>query len=126
MSKKRQLILALGTNHHRQENMRLAQAHLHDFLRDIEFSSSALTAAIGEFPGTYLNCVGRATTSLMLCELQTKFKAIEASCGDSREKREAGCIEMDIDILKYGEERLHEADWERAYIQRLLIELYSR
>ena len=49
MSKKRQLILALGTNHHRQENMRLAQAHLHDLLRDIEFSSSALTAAIGEF-----------------------------------------------------------------------------
>ena len=118
--------MALGVNRERQENMRFAQAHLHDLLRDIEFSSSALTAAIGEFPGTYLNCVGRATTSLMLCELQTKFKAIEASCGDSREKREAGCIEMDIDILKYGEERLHEADWERAYIQRLLIELYSR
>ncbi|MBF1585800.1 MAG: 7,8-dihydro-6-hydroxymethylpterin-pyrophosphokinase, partial [Prevotella sp.] len=36
------------------------------------------------------------------------------------------CIEMDIDVLEYGGERLHEGDWQRSYVAELLTELHSK
>ena len=126
MSTKQPLILALGTNHHRHANMQQAQALLSVLLDDVVFSSSRLTTPIGMHSADFLNCLAMGGTLLSLPALQMRLKAIETQCGNTREKRAAHCIEMDIDVLEYGGERLHEADWQRSYVAELLTELHSK
>jgi DNA polymerase-3 subunit beta len=36
---------------------------------------------------------------------------------------EKGIIALDIDLLLFGSERLHEGDWNRGYIKNLLLQL---
>lgn len=44
-------------------------------------------------------------------------------CGDTKEARNHNIVNIDIDILQYGDTRLHVDDWNRPYIATLLKQL---
>lgn len=56
-------------------------------------------------------------------EVVSTLKHIEALCGDTRIARRRGEIVMDIDMLKYDEERFHLSDWQRHYVKALMEEM---
>ncbi|MBQ6208616.1 MAG: 2-amino-4-hydroxy-6-hydroxymethyldihydropteridine diphosphokinase [Prevotella sp.] len=123
MDKTRQVILALGTNHEQELNMSQAKEMLSRLLDGIRFSSLAWTAPIGIVSDHFLNCLAIGGTSLSLPSLLSAIKRIERKCGDTTSLRQENIVCMDIDILMYGDKRMHQGDWQRPYIQQLMNEL---
>ena len=39
------------------------------------------------------------------------------------QQRKNGVIVIDIDLLRFGDKKLHKDDWERPYIRQLLEEM---
>ncbi len=123
MDKTRQVILALGTNHEQELNMSQAKEMLARLLDDIYYSSQAWTPPIGIVSDHFLNCIAIGGTTKRLDSLLSATKRIERKCGDSPSLREENIVCMDIDILMYGDKRMHQGDWQRPYIQQLMNEL---
>lgn len=117
------IILALGSNTQQHLHIDMAQAMLRELLGQIEFTQKLWTAPIDIYSDRFINCLGMASTTLALDELNRRCKQIEALCGDNRADRRQGIVRMDIDILLYGSQRLHESDWDRSYIRDLMHEL---
>lgn len=117
------IILALGSNTQQHLHIDMAQAMLRELLGQIEFTQKLWTAPIDIYSDKFINCLGMASTTLALDELNRRCKQIEALCGDNRADRRQGIVRMDIDILLYGSQRLHESDWDRSYIRDLMHEL---
>lgn len=70
----------------------------------------------------FINSVASTTTEWPLELIRSRLKEMEAFCGNSTEKRTLNIIEMDIDILMYGDRKFHRNDWQRPYIKQLLEE----
>lgn len=121
----REVVLALGANADAEENMRQAQRLLKDLVDGLRCSTPVWTEPIGIKSGPFLNCVATGVSHRAYQELYTRMKAIERACGNSASRRRRGEIAMDIDILLYGDRRYHPGDWERAYIQEGMKELFS-
>lgn len=114
------IILALGSNHNAEENMGNAMKMLSEGIENISFSPTLLTKAIGMEGPDFLNAIAYGDTVLSLSELTALCKSIEKRLYRTREEKAQGIIRIDIDILLYGDKRLHEGDWERPYIKELL------
>ena len=69
------------------------------------------------------NCHRQRHTTLTLQQLTQLTKDIERMCGDTKEVRNHNIVNIDIDILQYGDTRLHVDDWNRPYIATLLKQL---
>ena len=123
MDKMRQVILALGTNCEQLRNMEKAKGMLADILWNISFSSQTWTAPIGIVSDQFLNCLAIGETSQSLSSLLSAIKRIERECGDSTALRQENIVRMDIDILLFGDKKMHNLDWQRPYIQQLMKEL---
>lgn len=104
--------------------MRVAKEWLKNIFSDVRFSQAISTPPIGlEGSDDFLNCLAIGYTTQAVDKVQGVLKHIEQQCGRSLGASRQGLIAMDIDLLLYGEERFHEADWERDYIQQLWKEL---
>lgn len=75
--------------------------------------------------GDFLNALTRFRTRLEYKELERRLKQIETLCGRIHTVKSAD-IPIDLDILLYGNERHHEADWQRPYIKTLSEELLDQ
>jgi len=118
---KKKLIIALGTNTNKSENIRLAKSRLSGlFGDDIIFTPLMDTSPIGIDSGMFANCLATAYTTLELKDIEPSLKDIERLCHDLPEKRARNIVEMDIDILEYDGKKFHEQDWERPYIKELM------
>ena len=51
------------------------------------------------------------------------IKNIERKCGRRVAESRKGIIAVDIDLLLFDSERLHETDWNRGYVKNLLQQL---
>jgi 2-amino-4-hydroxy-6-hydroxymethyldihydropteridine diphosphokinase len=51
------------------------------------------------------------------------IRNIEGRCGNRKAFRTRSIISIDVDILLYGDKKLHEADWERPYVKELMESL---
>ena len=71
----------------------------------------------------FLNTLVALHTTLTLQQLTQLTKDIERMCGDTKEARNHNIVNIDIDILQYGDTRLHVDDWNRPYIATLLKQL---
>ena len=117
------VIIALGSNVHARRNMRTARELLLHLLPSIQFTRCIKTEPIGmSGVASYLNCLCWGTVAMSENTLLAMLKDVERQCGDVREKRAHGLVEMDVDLLLYGSKRHHEKDWEREYIIRLMEE----
>ena len=118
------ILIALGTNVH-SDNIRLAEERLAREFNDAAFSKSITTLPLGEkFQGrNFINAVASCTTRRSKREVVEMLKQIEAECGDTRARREAGEVVVDIDLLLYDKEKCHVPDWQRQYIKDLIQDL---
>ena len=123
MSNKHQLVIALGSNVNQERNIERAKLLLITTWKDMLFTSAKWTRPIGMSSDMFYNVLAYTWMTDDLRPLQDKLKEIEQTCGDSHLKRSLSRIEMDIDILQFGEERLHPDDWNRSYIQELMKEI---
>lgn len=126
MPKTHKVIVAIGSNHNRHANMQKAMLLMHRHLDYTVFSTAIDTAPIGIESAMFLNAIASAYTTLSMSETIAMLKGIEAECGNSAKLRNEGKIAIDIDLLQYDDERLHNADWERGYIKQLLKDLEEK
>jgi 2-amino-4-hydroxy-6-hydroxymethyldihydropteridine diphosphokinase len=73
----------------------------------------------------FLNCLAIAHTKHREPQISSALKRIEIRCGNTRALRTVNIVRMDIDILLFDHQRLHEKDWKRSYIKNLMKEIDS-
>ncbi|HIW44351.1 MAG TPA: 2-amino-4-hydroxy-6-hydroxymethyldihydropteridine diphosphokinase [Candidatus Prevotella stercoripullorum] len=123
MPERKELILSLGSNCDQEESMSAAKEKLRSmFGDDITFSECVWTEPIGIESDKFLNCLAFTHTSHKLEYVSKAVKHIERGCGNRKRARTSNIVKMDIDILKYANQILHESDWSRKYITELMKE----
>lgn len=120
-----EIVIALGTNENQETNMRTAKQLLRQLFSDIEFTKSIWTKPIGMQSERFLNCLAIAHTKHREPQISSALKRIEIRCGNTRALRTVNIVRMDIDILLFDHQRLHEKDWKRSYIKNLMKEIDS-
>ncbi len=113
-------ILAIGSNHEPETNISLALSRLEEIVPDMRQSRTLQTEALDGATGTFCNMMLSGHTALTLEELTKATKEIERLCGRKHGGEE---VSMDIDIMDYDGQRLHQADWQRNYIKTLIKEV---
>lgn len=122
--KKSRLIMALGSNCRREENMKKAENMIcRLFNSDVNFTETILTKPIGIESDLFLNRLAVAHTDLDFDTVERALKAIESECGRKKEDKSKNIVKMDIDILQYDSNIFHAEDRQRGYIKKLLTEI---
>lgn len=114
------IVISIGSNFEQEVHVEEAKRALGIFFPDITFSQALWTEPVGMESDDFLNLLAVASTHRPLADVEAILKNIEKSCGRKPLDKEMGMVKMDLDILLYDKMRLHEHDWERAYIKKLL------
>ena len=113
------VLISIGSNMEGRRQMALARHLLSRCFIGIRFTRT-LTSPACPGEGIYSNMLAEFDTDMEREKLVQQLKHMEQQMGDTAELRREGKVMMDIDILRYGDEKHHLADWERPYIKRLL------
>ena len=81
--------------------------------------SEGSAARVSERP-LYLNQLLSARTDLDADSLVQRLKQIECNLGRNDGMRRQGLVPIDLDLLQHDDQRYHQRDWQRSYVQRLL------
>ena len=124
MAENKKLILSLGSNYNHEKNITEAISLLKKMFDkdDIVFSRQLWTSPIDIKSDKFLNCILFTHTSCRLDEVEKNMKELERSCGRTKEDKKENIIKIDIDILQYGDLKLHDKDWARGYVKELMKE----
>lgn len=119
------IIACVGTNVNHQSNIAKAREFLDNTFADCRFSRVMLTLPIGmgNTNVRFANMLVVFNSILDTEEIVSKLKQIERQCGDTRLARSRGEVVMDIDLLRYDDERFHPSDWQRHYVKTLMEEM---
>lgn len=111
------IVLALGSNRDREQNMERAAIELCAHFVSVRFAEMIYTAPI-ECPGSlpFLNQVAVAYTTDGPTEIITYLKQVEHMLGRKPEDKQKGSIPIDIDLLQWNESILKPEDMKRDYI----------
>lgn len=96
---------------------------LEDTFEDMVFGVPMWTEPIGMQSGKFLNLLGVGYTKVSKGRTLLAIKNVERKCGRRVAETRKGVISIDIDLMLFGTERLHEADWERVYMKTLFRQL---
>lgn len=118
------VILSLAANRHQKSNLARARQRLGELLSETVYTSECWTQPLhATRSDLYLNQLVSATTRLTLEQLSARLKQIELDMGRTPQKRQLGMVPIDLDVLLYDNQQLHQADWQRPYVQQLINEL---
>lgn len=117
------IIIALGSNFEPQDNIERAKEELRALFADIKFTRSLWTEPIEITSERFLNTMAWGDSDLSKEEIELQLKRLERACGRCEAEKKKGIVRIDLDLMQYGEERLHLKDWNRAYILTLYREL---
>ena len=118
------VIISLASNRNQKSNLAKAREYLEEILVGITFTSELWTEAYGEHAGSlYLNQLAFGSYDGTLSELVTLLKQKENDMGRTDQDRHMGIVEIDLDVLRFGHQRLHLTDWDRPYVQQLISEI---
>lgn len=119
------MILSLGSNYGKKENMAEAIRRLRDSFPDLHFSEPVLTEPIGfnDSAEWFLNCVAVGRTEEGYEVVKHRLKMIEQNLGRSPEEKAVGHISIDIDLLQWNDEILKPADLARDYVTNSITSL---
>ena len=117
------VVLALGSNYEQRKNISACKQMLELFFPGIVFTRELWTDPIGMVSPKFLNCLACFDTTHTLNQLKVAIKRAEGKCGNRKAQRSRGIVSIDVDILLYGDKKLHEADWERPYVKELMESL---
>lgn len=113
-----QVMIALGSNWQQALHIAWASQRLSAILDNVRFSRKLWTEDIHGTGIFYMNRLVAGTTTLSPEALQQVLKTIEADLGRSSHR-----VTIDLDLMLYDQERYHERDWPRPYIQRLIPDI---
>jgi len=120
--KEHHIIISLASNFNQEANLEKARVQLNQLLIETHFTSAIYTEPINTLrKEPYLNQLCQGSTYLGIELLNEVLKELEKRLG--RTHNEDGIVTVDLDILKYDDERYHHRDWERIYIKKLINEL---
>ncbi|WP_298451149.1 2-amino-4-hydroxy-6-hydroxymethyldihydropteridine diphosphokinase [uncultured Prevotella sp.] len=124
MAENKKLILSLGSNFNHEKNISKAILLLKNMFGNdnIVFSKKLWTNPIDINSDKFLNCILFINTSFNLEKIERNIKELEDICGRTEAEKEENIVKIDIDILQYGEKRMHNKDWSRKYIRELMKE----
>lgn len=116
------IILSIGTNFNRESNAELVKGLISEVFHKVQFSEELLTEPVGDVLSDkkYLNFLACGFTEDEPEQIVAKTKQMETQCGNTEFLRNEGKIAMDIDLLKYDDQRFHENDWSRDYVKNLI------
>ena len=127
MTKENYIIISIGSNYNQKENISFAKKKLAGMLGEqTSFTRDMWTEPVGIQSEKFINCICISTTRHTLLQLTKAFKQLEKKCERSKKNDLISKIPLDIDILLYGNQRYHEKDWERQYIQEQLNDLFDK
>lgn len=127
MTKENYIIISIGSNYNQKENISFAKKKLAGMLGEqTSFTRDMWTEPVGIQSEKFINCICISTTRHTLLQLTKAFKQLEKKCERSKKNDLISKIPLDIDILLYGNQRYHEKDWERKYIQELLNDFFDK
>ena len=127
MTKENYIIISIGSNYNQKENISFAKKKLAGMLGEqTSFTRDMWTEPVGIQSEKLINCICISTTRHTLLQLTKAFKQLEKKCERSKKNDLISKIPLDIDILLYGNQRYHEKDWERQYIQELLNDFFDK
>lgn len=127
MTKENYIIISIGSNYNQKENISFAKKKLAGMLGEqTSFTRDMWTEPVGIQSEKFINCICVSTTRHTLLQLTKAFKQLERKCERSKKNDLINKIPLDIDILLYGDQRYHEKDWERQYIQELLNDFFDK
>lgn len=127
MTKENYIIISIGSNYNQKENISFAKKKLAGMLGEqTSFTRDMWTEPVGIQSEKFINCICISTTRHTLLQLTKAFKQLEKKCERSKKNDLISKIPLDIDILLYGNQRYHEKDWERQYIQELLNDFFAK
>ena len=127
MTKENYIIISIGSNCNQKENISFAKKKLAGMLGEqTSFTRDMWTEPVGIQSEKFINCICISTTRHTLLQLTKAFKQLEKKCKRSKKNDLISKIPLDIDILLYGNQRYHEKDWERQYIQELLNDFFDK
>jgi len=112
------VILSMGSNTRPEENMASASEMLANLLDTLRLTRVIWTDDIHGRGIKYLNRLVSGFTVLTVDELNERLKQIEQAHGRTREH-----ITIDLDLMLYDDQRYHERDWPRPYIQQLINDI---
>ena len=118
MNSKNFVLISLGANVNRQQQMVRAKERLKEVFPDITFTRIIDTPDCLTGERMYSNCLARLLTELSEEQLKETFSCMEKELG--RSEAEKDNILMDIDILQYGQQKRHLEDWTRPYVKALM------
>lgn len=99
-----EVMLSLGSNINREDNIRSALDALRRMFGEVEISPVYESEAVGFEGEAFFNLVARIHTGLAVGELSERLRAIEADHGRVREGgKKFSSRSLDIDILTYGD-----------------------
>lgn len=125
--KDRKIIISIGSNWEQVYHVKVAKEMLNEIFPGIAFTPEVWTEPIGINSDKFLNLLALAYTQLSLKEVEASLKQIEKTCGRKMLDKEQGLVKLDLDVLLFGDIRLHERDWRREYVQRLMgLPLFKR
>lgn len=118
------VIISLASNHDAKQNLNEARCCLAQIFSQIKYTAETLTEPVNaRRKDKYVNQLARFETTLSAEETNSQLKAIEQQIGRTDEDRKLGIVNIDLDLLMHGDERYHQKDWERSYVQNLLAQL---
>lgn len=127
MTKQNYIIISIGSNYNQKENISFAKKKLAGMLGEqTSFTRDMWTDPVGIQSEKFINCICISSTKHTLLQLTKAFKQLERKCERSKKNDLINKIPLDIDILLYGDQRYHEKDWERQYIQELLNDFFDK
>lgn len=127
MTKENYIIISIGSNYNQKENISFAKKKLAGMLGEqTSFTRDMWTEPVGIQSEKFINCICISTTRHTLLQLTKAFKQLEKKCERSKKNDLISKIPLDIDILLYGNQKYHEKDWERQYIQELLNDFFDK
>lgn len=121
------ILLSIGSNTFSKTNIDKAQRMLTRLFPGILFSQSVLSEPDDDrYTFLFRNVLAIAETDLLPEEVIEKIKQTERAVGRSPRDKYLGKVVIDIDLIRYNDEILRPADFQREYVQQLLPDLESQ
>lgn len=116
------ILLSLGSNYNKEQNMDQAVDILRRTFNNIIFSKRVETQPYGRLVHStpFLNQVAIAYTHLDMKDLNFFLKNMEREIGRIKQDEYRGLIAIDIDLIQWNDTILKPEDLQRDYIQTAL------
>ncbi|MCY3768913.1 MAG: 2-amino-4-hydroxy-6-hydroxymethyldihydropteridine diphosphokinase [Gammaproteobacteria bacterium] len=126
------VVLSLGSNLHRETNIRFAVEKIRQQFGVIEISPVYEAASVGFQGPSFLNLVTGFQCHHPLPELHTGLREIETACGRIRGRKSFDNRVLDIDVLLFGDRDMRADGYniprdeigKYAYVLKPLADLY--